>query len=247
MASDSHLSVCPRVIVTCPNAGCKVKMIRAEIEDHQKTCSHQAISCKYNSLGCMFTVLRKDEHILRHHEADISGHLELVVMNPGSPSVTIKFSTNSGPQVSQPFYMHNYKLCIVFNMIQQEFKIYMLKGEYNDQVEWPIENMQAIMEVLNQEVNEAVAHKMIVETYINADHASGMKDPSSALSCALKSDFIDAYAFRMKIPDTPPFLDWFINDDQYYTNNEVYFRFTLKKLKATGWLSTNLDILDDTD
>ena len=97
MASDYHLSICPRVIVTCPNAGCEVKIIRAEIEDHRKQCSHQAILCKYNSLGCMFTVLRKDERILRHHEADISGHLESAVINPGSPSVTIKFSTNSGP------------------------------------------------------------------------------------------------------------------------------------------------------
>ena len=143
--------------------------------------------------------------------------------------------------------MHNYKLCIVFNMTQQEFKIYVLEGEYDDQVEWPIENMQAIMEVLNQEVNLADAHKMIVETYVYADHGSGIKDPCSALSCALKLDFTDRYAFRMKIPDTPPLLDWFINDDQYYTNNKVYFRFTLKKLKANGWLSTNLDVFVNTN
>ena len=243
--TDYHLSRCSKLIVTCPNAGCEMKMTREDVEDHRKkTCSYQLILCKYNSLGCMFTILRKEEeHILRNHEADISGHLEMAVKNPGSPSITVKFSTNGGPQVSKPFYMHNYKLCITFNDVQKEFKIYVMEGEYDDQVEWPIEDMQAIMEVLNQELNIADAHKIVVETYVYADLGSGMKNPSSAL----KSDFADLYAFRVKIPDTPPHQNWLLDDDQYYANDNVYFRFTLKKLKENGWLATNLDVLDDTD
>ena len=91
--TDYHLSRCPKLIVTCSNAGCEMKMTREDVEDHRKkTCSYQPILCKYNSLGCMFMILRKEEeHILWNHEADISGHLEMAVKNPGSPSITSNF------------------------------------------------------------------------------------------------------------------------------------------------------------
>ena len=239
IASNSHLSICPQIEVTCPNIGCDEKVIRAELKDHRKVCSHQAILCKYShSLGCMFTALRKDQITLWQHEADSSMHLELALKNPAPPSVTIKFPTNRGTQVSKPFYMHCYKMCIVYDEANAEFRVYVLEGEYDNQLEWPIDNMQAFMEVLNQDVNIAVAHKSVVKNEVYLEYADRGKDAYSALCSAVPYDCL---VLQMIIPKTPTFADWFYND-KFYIDDYVYFRLTLKKLEATGWLSTNVSV-----
>ena len=70
----THLKICPKVKVQCPNDNCQVSIPRCEVATHQSTCPYERVPCKYAEVGCEEKPLRKD---LKTHEEDDQLHLRI--------------------------------------------------------------------------------------------------------------------------------------------------------------------------
>ncbi len=71
-----HDKVCEKKIISCPNAECKDKIMRKDIDDHVDKCKYSVIPCQYESIGC--GVKRKREEI-EAHEKDDQLHLHMAI------------------------------------------------------------------------------------------------------------------------------------------------------------------------
>ena len=74
--TTTHLGICPRVKVPCPNSECWASVPRCDLSKHRSTCQFEAVPCKYAEIGCKEVSLRKD---LKQHENDVILHLHLAI------------------------------------------------------------------------------------------------------------------------------------------------------------------------
>ena len=72
--TTSHLQICTRVCIPCPNYPCAQKIRRNEIQNHQSVCDYEPVSCKYAEVGCKERPLRKD---LKKHVEDDQFHIRI--------------------------------------------------------------------------------------------------------------------------------------------------------------------------
>ena len=76
--TSSHLIECPGRLMQCRNQGCTKQVAYNRVDDHaRKDCDYRIQKCKYKSIGCTATAMRKD---IQKHENDDSYHLHCVIM-----------------------------------------------------------------------------------------------------------------------------------------------------------------------
>lgn len=72
--TESHVKMCPKLPITCPNSPCSVVTTRDEMNRHRRSdCLFAAAKCCHSEVGCSAKLRRKE---LTEHEADTSSHLE---------------------------------------------------------------------------------------------------------------------------------------------------------------------------
>ena len=76
--TTTHLEICPKFKVPCPNDQCQGNIPRCEIITHQSMCEYEPVSCKYAEVGCEKKPPRKDIQI---HEENAQFHLKTIVEN----------------------------------------------------------------------------------------------------------------------------------------------------------------------
>ena len=177
--TTTHLGICPRVKVPCPNMWCRVSLPRCELSKHRSSCQFEAVPCKYAEIGCNEVSLRKD---LNQHENDAILHLNLaietvneqqkkmkvmeekVVFSQAGPCV-LKFpkyhyhKTSSQEWYSPPFYTHpgGYKMCIRVDAdgfgegTGTHVSVYtcLMQGRNDDTLPWPFTG-EVTITLLNQ-------------------------------------------------------------------------------------------------
>ena len=74
--TTTHLDICPKLKVSCPNDGCKASVPRCDLVNHRSKCQYEEVLCKYAAIGCGKELLRKD---LEQHEIDATFHLPLAI------------------------------------------------------------------------------------------------------------------------------------------------------------------------
>lgn len=62
-----HLEVCSHLNVNCPNEKCPEKVRRMDMAKHEVMCVWEKVPCRFESVGCKSTMLRKD---IEQHEKD---------------------------------------------------------------------------------------------------------------------------------------------------------------------------------
>ena len=75
--TTTHLEVCPRVPVKCPNVRCDSTVPAIELKQHIDTdCEYSFINCKFEPLGCAIALLRKE---IKQHEEDNQYHFDVII------------------------------------------------------------------------------------------------------------------------------------------------------------------------
>jgi TNF receptor-associated factor 4 len=77
--------------VPCPKRGCKIRIARGNLLEHQKECQFEIVPCKYVSIGCKTKILRKD---MAEHEGDSQHHLQLAIDTVYQQQITIREQEN---------------------------------------------------------------------------------------------------------------------------------------------------------
>ena len=54
-----HITVCPDVLVLCSNEGCEIKVERKLLPEHRTSCPKELISCRYSSVGQLYSFFHK--------------------------------------------------------------------------------------------------------------------------------------------------------------------------------------------
>ena len=177
--TTTHLGICPRVKVPCPNSECSVSAPRCELSQHRSIGQFEAVPCKYAEIGCNEVSLRKD---LKQHENDVILHLNLAIETVNEQQKKMKVmdekvaSSQAGPRVfklpryfqhktssqewySPPFYTSpgGYKMCIRVDAngngdatgTHVSVFFRMMKGRNDDNLAWPFTG-EVIITLLNQ-------------------------------------------------------------------------------------------------
>ena len=168
--TEVHDETCDMKIVPCPIAGCDKNMQRQEIEEHVYTeCPHTLIPCKYKGIGCDTELKRGD---MAAHEQDDKPHLHMALetvttlqaglerlnMLENNPIFVLsdyKKKKESNTTFQFPsFYTHRngyHMALMVANVHNTHVSVYinLLKGEYDDRLEWPCIG-KATITLLNQ-------------------------------------------------------------------------------------------------
>ena len=192
-----HYEKCPKVCIPCPNTNCLHKISRCELSDHRKVCEFEIVSCKYVSIGCKTSLIRKD---LAEHESNSHHHLQIAIdavntlqtkylalASNSSASITFqlanfhKHKTNSDIIYSPPFYScpGGYKLCVRVDAngygddkgTHVSVFVYLMRGEYDDHLSWPFTG-QITAELLNQIENR---HRHSKPILFSVDYAGGQR------------------------------------------------------------------------
>ena len=50
--TTTHLDMCPKVKVSCPNTDCKTSVLRCKLDKHRSKCQFEKVPCKYAGIGC---------------------------------------------------------------------------------------------------------------------------------------------------------------------------------------------------
>ena len=147
---------CPLQVIQCPftSAGCTVQLPRREMEEHE----HTAV---YQHLRMMMSLLNsKQEHKPLTPSLAANDSQYLFTLPPVEFTITdfLKLKESNTEWVSPPFYTHphGYKVCMVVYPNGIEYGkgshvsvfVGLLKGEYDDQLVWPLE-LDATIELLN--------------------------------------------------------------------------------------------------
>ena len=74
--TTTHLGICPKVKIPCPNGNCKISVLRCNLSNHQSKCQYKEVPCKYAKIGCEEEPLRRD---LEQHENDAFVHLPFAI------------------------------------------------------------------------------------------------------------------------------------------------------------------------
>ena len=83
-----HIKKCPSTPIACDNEGCHEKVKRNLTEQHQATCPHVIVSCRYSSVGCEQKIKRQD--IQTHNKECMEEHLDNAVSTLESELKRIK-------------------------------------------------------------------------------------------------------------------------------------------------------------
>ena len=75
--TTSHLEICDKLVVPCPNEGCSETLPRCDIPEHRQTCPMEVIACKYSAIGCEKKQLRKD--LEDHEKSNDQLHLDIAM------------------------------------------------------------------------------------------------------------------------------------------------------------------------
>ena len=70
--------MCERVVIECPNDGCRARFLRLHSINHSFTCELQPVACKYIEVGCNERPPRKDKE---KHEENYPLHLDITVQS----------------------------------------------------------------------------------------------------------------------------------------------------------------------
>ena len=73
--TTTHLDICSKLKIPCPNSECKSLVFRCDFADHQSKCLFQKVPCTYAGIGCEEELLRKD--LEQHEKEDAILHLQL--------------------------------------------------------------------------------------------------------------------------------------------------------------------------
>ena len=177
--TTTHLGICPRVKVPCPNSECWASVPRCDLSKHRSTCQFEAVPCKYAEIGCKEVSLRKD---LKQHENDVILHLHLAIETVNEQQKKMKVmdekvvSSQAGPRVfkfpkyyqhktssqewySPPFYTSpgGYKMCIRVDAdgfgegAGTHVSVYtcLVQGRNDDSLPWPFTG-EVTITLLNQ-------------------------------------------------------------------------------------------------
>ena len=195
----THLEICPKMKVPCPNTLCNISISRCNISSHCQICVYEKVPCKYANIGCKEKVLRKD---LREHEDDSQQHLQLAIstvqqlktsqhaiitllqLNKKMP-ITFRVTNfeylkrTNGSFYSPAAYTSSggYKMCI--NVDANGFGngkgthisvfVYLMQGENDDLLPWPFTGT-VTYELLNQLENKN--HHSLSTMFPQEDKAS---------------------------------------------------------------------------
>ena len=160
-----HLLECPDKMIPCPNDGCKVKVLRKDMNDHHSLCPKKTISCPYINAGCTFRSLREqmDDHVA----STIHLHLGLAMKEIGKLKKCNVFKVSHFKQLkesqkswySRGFYTHTngYRICLVVvangfhsgSGTHMSVYLLLLKGEHDDNLIWPL-RYKCTITLLNQ-------------------------------------------------------------------------------------------------
>lgn len=188
-----HPQTCMKDKISCPRE-CGSTIVRCSLEKHLGVCSNEEVFCKYEGIGCMVNVLRKD---LKRHEDDDKLHLQLaldriaklqndvhilqecVQVTPCVIKMTdyCLFKSEEKPWYSPPFYTHpgGYKMCLKVHAngsssgkgTHVSFFIYFMHGRNDDSLSWPFRG-EICVKLLNQ-----------VENSSHSQHTLKYKDKNS--------------------------------------------------------------------
>ncbi|XP_011403816.1 PREDICTED: TNF receptor-associated factor 4-like [Amphimedon queenslandica] len=167
ISTNTHLDVCPLFPIKCTNDECDVVSPRNQLSVHKRTCPKSIVKCEYSSVGCSKRMKREVQE--EHNESFVKEHLRLAVNVLQNRllfnSKVIKLSDFHNKKVSDnewsspPFYTSpgGYKMMLsVYSNGQGSAKgthvscyIYLIPGEYDDDLEWPFQG-DVRMELLNQ-------------------------------------------------------------------------------------------------
>ncbi|XP_067928241.1 TNF receptor-associated factor 4-like isoform X2 [Watersipora subatra] len=161
----SHLNVCKRFPIPCPN-GCKKKEIpREELDAHMESaCTKQGIPCPFSEAGCEFRCARKEMN--KHIRDEPVKHLTLVGQTILAHKKTLEMH-------SEIMDVQNEKLDKV------DRKVESLEKLYGSQLIWKIDNYSAKLE-------EAKAGKK--PTIFSPPFLTGRHGYKLAMSCCLFGD-----------------------------------------------------------
>ncbi|KAI6655882.1 Dynein heavy chain 17, axonemal [Oopsacas minuta] len=188
-----HITFCNEYPVTCIN-NCKNNTIdgatfstcRRLIEYHLKfDCPLQEVLCPYSKYGCDVEIARQ---YLQQHKMDFMGkHLNLVesrfndIKLVGGIEWKILFVNNRWNKnkevYSTPFYSCGYKIkfCVEFDENQLGVYFSLLKGEYDDELKWPLKGRVTI--TLVNQLN--VSHGDITRSILSEDDPDNFEKPES--------------------------------------------------------------------
>ena len=168
ISTNAHLDVCPLFPIKCTNDECDVVSPRNEISAHKRTCPKSLVTCEYSSVGCSKRMKREVQE--EHNESFVKEHLRLAVNVVQNRlllnSKVVKLSDFKNKKLSNkrwsspPFYTSpgGYKMMLSvyangnIGSVNGRFVscyIYLVTGEYDDNLEWPFQGDVKI-ELLNQ-------------------------------------------------------------------------------------------------
>ena len=168
ISTNAHLDVCPLFPIKCTNDECDVVSPRNKISAHKRNCPKSLVTCEYSSVGCSKRMKREVQE--EHNESSVKEHLRLAVNVVHNRlllnSKVVKLSDFNNKKLfndkwsSSSFYTSpgGYKMMLsVFangnigspNGSFVSCYIYLVSGEYDDNLEWPFQGDVRI-ELLNQ-------------------------------------------------------------------------------------------------
>lgn len=161
-----HATVCENYPVSCPNqCNQTTELKRKDLLKHIEVCPLESVHCPFNYVGCKASVLRKEldahieantqQHLLalakEHYKllmehtrmkgdlAAITGmKLDPVTLSKSGDSFIFSISTIHG-WISPEFYvLDGYKMYIKCEHESSNAYLYLLMGENDDKLKWPI-------------------------------------------------------------------------------------------------------------
>ena len=180
--TTSHLEICPKVAVACPNKDCGEEINRCDVTEHLTECPFQVVSCKYIKIGCGEQQLRKEvEDHEKHYESHFHLAMETVIklkeklaQNENTRFKMLKFSNYNASSKSfrsPAFYTHQdkYKMYMSVhargNSARNDTHVsvyaYFLKGDFDDNLIWPFTGSVTVT-LLNQ-LEDKNHHQQTIE------------------------------------------------------------------------------------
>ena len=196
--TTTHLGTCPKLKVSCPNAGCKILVPRCDLSDHQSICEFEEVSCKYAGIGCGKQPLCKD---LEQHEKDDAFHLHLALERVNGLQGTVTEVQNTVNELQKEQKFHNvvtvfkfpeyhqhqssqqtwyspafytspggYRMCIRISVLDTSVSVFvhLMQGKNDDNLPWPFTGTVTIT-LLNQLGDEN--HHALTFSFPHADEA----------------------------------------------------------------------------
>ena len=162
IVTEKHYPICRLSPVNCPNYLCPIAGLRRyQLEQHLNECNHKLMDCP--NTGYSVRLLRGDMklHTLQQHGLVLEQTKQAIAITPAT--VSPQYLYNQAPMefvisnfyvmkkewFSSPFYTHNrgYNFCLVVHSTSDSrsncsyVSVYaaLMRGEYDEELEWPFE------------------------------------------------------------------------------------------------------------